>query len=94
MDVVRIPSLASHPPQPVHLFGGTTLSPVGGCCVVSDSPAGDGLGGSLFLSWIAPSSCFFFSHHLSYPLVLISLSTTPQPSQSGLQLKQIGRFGS
>lgn len=48
MDVVQIPFLASHLPQPVHLFGETTLSPVGGCCVVSDSPAGDGFGDHSF----------------------------------------------
>lgn len=47
VNVVRI--------RPAHLFGGATLSPVGGCCVVSaisgllsDSPAGDGFGDHSF----------------------------------------------
>lgn len=73
MDVVQIPSLASHLPQPVHLFGETTLSPVGGCCVVSDSPAGDGFGGitlsvldsALFLFLFLTPSLLSFGTNLS-----------------------------
>lgn len=79
MSVVQIPSLASHLPRPVHLFGGDTLSPVGGCCVdsalsglVSDSPAGMVLGitlsvldGSLFLSLFLTPSLPFFGANLS-----------------------------
>ena len=80
MSVVQISTLASHLPRSVHLFGGEdTLSPVGGCSVVSaisgldsDSQLGmvwgitlSVLDGSLFLSLFLSLSLPFFAANLS-----------------------------